>query len=305
MFDGYSQRDGRVIVSVDGDLFDDQLEKLPSLFEGQLVQALADLPRPRKDSFLQALLISSGHHSSPAIVQFCPCALKPLGDELALEVELGLGDLPRHMEPDGDVLLHFDVPDDSLSLGPLLHQSAVLLRTEGFYAGDDQVGALKHPIHLAPYRFFHLLCPDVGTLPALKTIILHPVATVVPEGRRQVVAVPLAVPKVATRPGSFRAELVTTLAAFQKVLQQVGHFRISLGLRGPLPLQLLRPFPCLLIDQRWNRYLHPGVPRLVADLSPVFGRGPAGFPVDPDARVSSIRQHVMDVRRPPLLLGTR
>ena len=115
------------------------------MFEGQLVQALADLPRPRKDSFLQALLISSAHHSSPVIVQFCPCDLKPLGDELSLMVELSLGDLPRHMEPDGDALFHLDVPNVPLSLGPLLHQSAVLLKTESIYASDDQIGALKHP----------------------------------------------------------------------------------------------------------------------------------------------------------------
>ena len=41
--------------------------------------------------------------------------------------------------------------------------------------GDDQVGVLDYPLHLAPYRLLQPLRPDVGTLPAAQAETLHPV----------------------------------------------------------------------------------------------------------------------------------
>ena len=115
--DGYSKRDFHVVVPVDDDLFHDRLENPLALLIGQLVNALADLLRPGEDILHQPPLLSPARLLNPAIVQLRPGALKPLGDELALEIELGLGDLPRHEQPDGAVLFHLDVPQVSLGLG--------------------------------------------------------------------------------------------------------------------------------------------------------------------------------------------
>ena len=55
-------------------------------------------------------------------------------------VELGLGDLARHEQPDGPVLFHLDAPQVPLGLGDLGLKSAALLRIEGVDAGYDQSG---------------------------------------------------------------------------------------------------------------------------------------------------------------------
>ena len=65
-------------------------------------------------------------------------------------------------------------------------------------------------------------------------------------------------------------EVAAALAAFQQVLQQVEHLRVPLGLDAPLLLQLLRPFPGLIVDHLRDRNLNPGVPRLVVDLHAVL-----------------------------------
>jgi hypothetical protein len=73
-----------------------------------------------------------------------------------------------------------DAPQVSLSLGDLLLQPAALLRIERVNAGDDQVGVLDYPLHLAPYQFLQPFRPDVGlkTPPPL-TVGLDPESGVV------------------------------------------------------------------------------------------------------------------------------
>ena len=88
-------------------------------------------------------------------------------------------------------------------------------------------------------------------------------------------------------------EVAAALAAFQQVLQQVEDFRVPLGLRAPLLLQLLRPFPGLIVDHLRDRNLNPGVPRLVVDLHAVLGGDMAVLSVDPRARVGGIPQDVV------------
>ena len=80
-------------------------------------------------------------------------------------------------------------------------------------------------------------------------------------------------------------EIVAALAAFQKVLQQVEHIRVPLGLPAPLLLQRLRPLPGLVVDHLRDRDLNPGVPRLVVDLHAVFGGDVAVLAVDPSEPV--------------------
>ena len=184
---------------------------------------------------------------------------------------MGLGDLPRHEQPDGAVLFHLDAPQVSLGLGDLLLHSDALLRIEVGDTGDDQIGVLEYTLHLAPYRLLQLLSPDVGLLPAAQAHTLHPVAHVVAAGSRQVVGVSLTVANAGGCPTRPRMEVAAALAAFQKVLQQVDHLRIPLGLAAPLLLQLLRPFPGLIVNHLRDRDLNPGVLGLVVDLHTVLG----------------------------------
>ena len=301
--DGYSKRDFHVVVPVDDDLFHDLLENPLALLIGQLVNALADLLRPGEDILHQPPLLSPARLLNPVIVQLRPGALKPLGDELALEIELGLGDLPRHEQPDGAVLFHLDVPQVSLGLGDVRLQTAALLRIEDVDTGDDQVGVLDYPLHLAPNRLLQLLSRDVGLLPAAQAHTLHPVALVVAAGSGQIVAVLLAVANVDGAPLGFRMEVVPALAASQQVLQQVEHLRTPLGLPATLFLQLLRPFPRLIVDHLRDRDLHPGVPRLVVDPLTVFGGDVAVLSVYPRARVGGIPQNVVHAGLKPQQLA--
>ena len=169
-----------------------------------------------RDSLHQPPLLNPARLPSPVVVQLRPGALKPLGDELALMVELGLGDLPRHEQPDGTVLFHLDAPQVSLGLGDLLLQFAALWRIEGVDTGDDQVGVLDYPLHLAPYRLLQSLGPNVGTLSAAQAHTLHSVAHVVSVGSGKVVAVLLAVANVGGAPGASCMEVVAALAAFSE-----------------------------------------------------------------------------------------
>ena len=156
-------------------------------------------------------------------------------------------------------------------------------------------GVLDYPLHLAPYRFLQPLRPDVGPLPTAQAETLHPVAHVVAAGSGQVVEVLLAVANVGSSPGGLRVEVVAALAASQKVLQQVDHLRIPLGPPVPLLLQLLRPFPVLVVHQSRDRDLNPGLLRLVVDLHTILGGDVAGLSVDPGARVGGIPQNVFSV----------
>ena len=98
-------------------------------------------------------------------------------------------------------------------------------------------------------------------------------------------------------------EVVAALATFQQVLQQVEHLRVPPGRPAPLLLQLLRPSPGLLVHQRRDRDLYPGVPRLVVGLRPVLGGDVTLLSVDPRAGVGGIRQNVMDVGLTPQQLA--
>ena len=98
-------------------------------------------------------------------------------------------------------------------------------------------------------------------------------------------------------------EVVAALAAFQQMLQQVEHLRVPPGRPAPLLLQLLRPSPGLLVHQRRDRDLYPGVPRLVVGLRPVLGGDVTLLSVNPRARVGGIRQNVMDVGLTPQQLA--
>ena len=98
-------------------------------------------------------------------------------------------------------------------------------------------------------------------------------------------------------------EVGAALAAFQQVLQQVEDFRVPLGLRAPLLLQLLRPFPGLIVDHLRDRNLNPGVPGLVVDLHAVLGGDMAVLSVDPGARVGGIPQNVVHAGLKPQQLA--
>ena len=103
-------------------------------------------------------------------------------------------------------------------------------------------------------------------------------------------------------------KVATALAAFQKVLQQVEHFRTPLGPHAPLLLQRLRPLPCLVVDHLRDRDLNPSVSRLVVNLHTVFGGYVAVLAVDPGARVGGIPQDVVHTglkpQQLPCLCGT-
>ncbi len=98
-------------------------------------------------------------------------------------------------------------------------------------------------------------------------------------------------------------EVVAALATFQKVLQQVEHLRIPLGLPAPLLLQLPRAFPGLIVDHLRDRNLNPGVPRLVVDLHTVLGGDVAELSVDPGTRVGGIPQNVVHAGLKPQQLA--
>ncbi len=226
-------------------------------------------------------------------VQLRPGALKPLGDEPALEFELGLGDLSRHEQPDGAVLFHLDAPQVSLGLGDLLLRPAAPLGTERVDTGDDQVGVRDYPLHLAPYRFFQPLGANEGTLPSAQAHALHSVAHVVAAGSGKLVAVLLDATNVGGAPGASSMEVVAALAASEKGLHQEEHVHVPLGLPAPLPLQRLCPLPGLVVDEWRHRNLNPGVPRLVVDLDSVLGGDVTVLAVGPGARVSGIPQDVL------------
>ena len=134
---------------------------------GQIVQTLTYLPRPSEDSLHQAPLLGSTRLLSLVVVQLRPGALQPLGDVPPLMVELDLGDLSRHEQPDGPVLFHPDASHILLSLCNLLLQPTAVLGIQRVDACDDQVGVLKHPLDLLPHRLFQPLGTDVGAFSAL------------------------------------------------------------------------------------------------------------------------------------------
>ncbi len=301
--DGYSQRDVHVVVTVDDDLLHDHLENLLALLIGQLVNALADVLRPGEVGLYQPPLFSAARVPCAVFVQLRPGALKPLGDEPALKVELGLGVLSRPEQPDGAVLFHLDAPQVSLGLGDLLLQPAAPLGTERVDTGDDQVGVRDYPLHLAPYRLFQPLGANEGTLPAAQAHALHSVAHVVAAGSGKLVAVLLAVANVGGAPGAPSMEVLAALAASEKVLHLVEHVRVPLGLPAPLLLQRLLPLPGLVVDDWRHRNLNPGVPRLVVDLDSFLGGDVTVLVVDPGARVSGIPQDVVHAGLKPQQLA--
>ena len=98
-------------------------------------------------------------------------------------------------------------------------------------------------------------------------------------------------------------EVAAALAAFQQVLQQVEHLRVPLGLDAPLLLQLLRPFPGLVVDDLRDRDLDPGVLWLVVDLHAVLGGDVTVLSVHPRARVGAIPQDVVHAGLKPRQLA--
>ena len=94
-------------------------------------------------------------------------------------VQLGLGNHPRHEQPDSPVLLHLDAPQVPLRLADPLLQISAVLGAERLDAGDDQFRVLDHPLHLPPYRFLQPFGSDVRALPAFEAETLHTVALVV------------------------------------------------------------------------------------------------------------------------------
>ena len=103
-----SEGETDVVVAVDDHLVEKQLQDVPALFVGHLVQAASDLTGPGQDVLHEDALFGQHCLLRTVVVQFRSESLQPFGDELALMVELGLGDLARHVQPDGPVLLGLD-----------------------------------------------------------------------------------------------------------------------------------------------------------------------------------------------------
>ena len=125
---------------------------------------------------------------------------------------------------------------------------------------------LRNTLIAAPVLFGGFLAGIVVIEPVFGLSGIGELGIVVAAWGGQVVLVLLTVADTRGCPRGPCMEVVSALAAFQQVLQQVEHLGIPLGLAAPLLLHLLRPFPGLIVDQLGDRDLNPGVPRLVVDL---------------------------------------
>ena len=188
------QRQVDVVVFVDGHPVQKEPKRLPAPLIRQAVQPVAGLPRPLDDVLHHHPLLGFRRLPGAVVVQHLPQSPQPFGDEPALMIQLLLGDLSRHVEPDDPVLLHLDLLQVPLRPGDLLGQSAaVRLGVQGFDPSDDQARVLQHLLDLAPDQTLKPFRPDIGVLPAFDALVQHSVAVVAAVGRVQLVPVGLAV----------------------------------------------------------------------------------------------------------------
>ncbi len=128
----------------------------------------------------------------PILVESCPKALQPLADEAALVVELFLGDLPRHVEADGAVLLQLHAHQLALRARDLAGHVVIRIAVQRRQPGHDQVRMFQHALDLAPDQGLEPLGADHRMLATAQRVRrLHPVALVVAPWRVEVVAVGL------------------------------------------------------------------------------------------------------------------
>ena len=251
--------------------------------------------RPLDDVLAQRPLLRFGHLPGAIVVQLQPERLQTLGDELALAVELLLGDLPRHVEPDGPVLLHLDLLQLPLRHGDLLDQLAVVCPgVHRLYAGDDHAGVLQHLLDLAPDQRLKPLRPDIGALPALCALVLHPVAPVIAAGSVQIVDVVLA-----SAPGSLASvgpapHEVPALGAPDQMLEEIEELGVAARIGQPLLLGLLSHLPYLLVHHRREGNFDPLFLGPVVPPRPVLCGDVAALAEPPGALVSLKSQNAGD-----------
>ena len=140
-------------------------------------------------------------------------------------------------------------------------------------------------------------------LPAAQAVLLHAVAVVVPLRRVELVPVDLAVARDLVAVVRLSSEEHPALGAPDEMLQQVEHLGVPLGPAQPLLLEGLRPIPGLLVHQRRDRDLYPGLLRLRVDPRPVFRRNMPGPAKPPDALVGLVAQNAVNARFLPPRVG--
>ena len=240
----------------------------------------------------QLPLLRFGHLPSPVVVQLHPERLQTLGDELALAVELLFGDLPRHVEPDSPVLLHLDLLQLPLRNGDVLVQPAVVRPgVHGLDAGDDNARVLQHLLDLAPHQRLKPLCPDVGALPALHALVLHPVAPVVSAWRVELVPVDLAVALGGLASVGPAAHEVPALGTPDQMLEEIEYLAVAARLAQTAFLGLLSQVPDLLVHRRREGHPDPLVLRTVVPPRPVLGRDVAALAEPPGALIGFKSQY--------------
>ena len=236
----------------------------------------------------------------PILVESCPKALQPLADEAALVVELFLGDLPRHVEADGAVLLHLHARQLALRARDLAGHVVIRIAVQRRQPGHDQVRMFQHALDLAPDQGLEPLGADHRMLATAQGVRrLHPVALVVAPWRIEVVAVGLPAAPDGVAPLRDGTHQHAALAAADEVLEQVEHLRIARGADPPPHPQRLRLLPDLVVHERGEGHADPAVAGLLVDAGAVVGGDVAGFAVPPGAQVGLVAEDAVDLRRVP------
>ncbi len=128
---------------VDYSVIENQLEDGLTLLGCHVVQSIANLSSPGQDCLHRSALCSSARRPGLEVIELTPEEFQAFGDEFALMVKLGLGDLPRYIQSDSAVLFHLDRPQLALRFADLLIKGTAVLSVEGLDPRHNQVGVLK------------------------------------------------------------------------------------------------------------------------------------------------------------------
>ena len=252
--DGERERD--TVLAVDRRVLEQQVQQLAALRFGQAVETGAGAARPRHDLLHRHAPVSLRRRARLVLIQPRSQPFQPLADEAPLVVELALADLPRHVEPDGAVLLQLHARQLALGARDLLGDSAVLVRVQRRQPGRDQVRVLQHAPDLAPDQLLEPLGADERVLATAQAVGRpHPVAAVVAARRLEPVRVRLAAAPGALAADHAGAHQHPALAAAHEVLEQVEGLRVARRAGQPPLAQHPRPFPRPLVHER--REGHP------------------------------------------------
>ena len=295
MFSWDAEGDADFVVVVNEDLIDEQPQDIPALLLGQVVQTVTEPPGPFNQVLHEQALLRRHRLPGAEVVQRGARGFQSLGDEPPLLVELVLGDLARHVQSDGPLLLDLDLLEVALGSCDLVGDAAVIVGVEGLDARHYKLGVLDHLLDLVPHQLLQLLGPDHCGLPAIHVLSEHPVAVVVPLRGDPGLLADLALPPEVGVGGGAAGEHQPALGAADEVLEQIEYLGVALGSHRPLLLDGLSAVPCLLVHQGRERHLDPPIFRLRVDSLSGLRHDPAGLAVVPGALVDFPAENGADV----------